>query len=127
MMAISFLVSGSVLIGAGVVAFWARISTQIVFNPLHRTMSVFLTTAELGGMLLIVGAWLAWTGHLLWSGKPLGYRSGTGIMAVVFVRGALSLLPPIEEGYLTFGLSLMLLAAGSIILLWFSRPALQGK
>lgn len=126
-MAIAFLALGSMLIGAGGIALWAHISTQIVFNPLHRTMSVLLTTPELGGMLLIVGAWVAWTGHLLWSGKRLGYRSATGILAVLFVRGALALLPPIEEGYVAFGLSLMLVALAGTVLLWYSRPALRAK
>ena len=64
-MAIAFLAAGLVLFGAGGFALLAGISVQIVFDPFHRVMSVFLTRLELGAMLLIVGLWVGWTGHLL--------------------------------------------------------------
>ncbi len=126
-MAIAFLVAGTVLIGAGVIALWLHVRVQIVFNPFHRTMAVFLRTWELGGMLLIVGAWVVWTGRLLWWRTRSGYRMGTGILAVVFLRGALSLLPPVEQGDPAFGVSFMLAAIGGIVLLWYARPALQSR
>lgn len=127
MAAMAFLMAGIVLIGAASLAFWAHISVQIVFNPFHRVMSVFLNTWELGGMLLVVGLWVGWTGHLLWHKRRSGYRSGIGILAVVFLRGALSLLPPIETGYEPFGVGCMLIALGGITLLSLARPALQSR
>jgi len=125
--AVAFLVAGSVFLGAGMVALWAHISVQIMFDPFHRVMSVFLTTFELGGMLLIVGTWLLWTGHLLLHRKRSGYRSGTGILAVVFLRGALSLLPPLQKDELMFGIAFMLLGVMGVVLLSYARPALNGK
>lgn len=127
MAAVAFLFAGTVLAGVGGFALLAHISVQIVFNPFHRVMSVFLKTWELGGMLLIVGVWVGWTGHLLWHKRRVGYSSGVGILAVVFLRGALSLLPPIEEGYEPFGIGCMLIAVAGIALLWYARPALQGR
>ena len=126
-MAIAFLAAGTVLIAAGGIAFWAHISVQIVFDPFHRVMSVFLTTLELGAMLLIVGVWVGWTGHLLWTRKRAGYRSGTGILAVVFLRGLLALLPPIENSQLIFGSALVVLSLAGTVLLWYARPALQTR
>jgi hypothetical protein len=94
-MAVGFLAAGLVLIGAGGFALLVGIRVHMVFDPSHRVMSVFLTRLELGAMLLIVGVWVGWTGHLLWHLKRSGYRMGTGILAVVFLRGLLALLPPL--------------------------------
>jgi hypothetical protein len=122
-MAALVIVAGVLVLAVGVLAFTLRIESQIVLNPFHHSMSIWMNHWQLGVVTAVLALWLLLTGWGLLRLQAPALISAWIISLLVLTRGLLALIPPIETGDLEWASSLVAAALLAIILLCRTRAA----